>query len=781
VRNPRIAGLALLFALAAAAPVAAEEEPLVNRVKAAIDNGVRYMREQENQRGEFETVTDVRLSKGRPGGVTALAVVALLNAGVPPDDPIIQRCLKYLRGLEPSQSYTVGLATMAFCLAGQKQDRQLIRRNLTWIANTHVKGGWGYDISYPKPDNSINQYVLLGIHEARLAGFEVNREMLREMYKFYNDNKQGQWGYRGQLPSLTMTTAGLCNLLITGEDIAEKRKLDGQGVDPRCGRYDDTATVGRALTYIGRAYPDDISKAGRSFMHPFYCLYGIERAGRLTGRRFFGEHDWYRIGCEYLVSIQEENGSWNGHNQGFDYWPSVATSLSLLFLSKGRTPVLISKLAWGDVPLPGRIEEWNRKRSDVRHVVEFASRELFEQKPLAWQVFDPREVQGRDADKLAEELLQTPIVYINGHTLTGIIDKKEEAMLKAYLNNGGFIFAEACCNSEVFHRQFREVIKKVTGSDLGLLPKNHPVWNASGKFRSDWRECPLEGIQQGCKTVVIYSPKALAGHWENNDITSEKGKKAFHLAANIIAYATGMELPKPRLTEVEIIRKSTGPKPPGDFLQVAQLVTSSRAQPLAPKAIPNLMAEVGKLKLQVHQTTKNLTVADERVLGFKFFYMHDRNGFRVPSAENLEDLKFTLENRGTLFADAACGSKAFDKSFRQLVKAMWPDKELQPIKVKENQGKNGLYSREVNGELLREVKYRREEKDGTPSKDFRSGPPPLEGIKINGRWVVIYSKYDIGCALEKHQSTDCLGHDYESAVKLGKAVILYVLRGSQGG
>src|SRR5439155_23274021 len=117
---------------------------------------------------------------------------------------------------------------------------------------------------------------------------------------------------------------------------------------------------------------------------------------------------------------------------------------------------------------------------------------------------------------------------------------------------------------------------------------------------------------------------------------------------------------KPRLTEVEIVRASTGPKPPPDFMEVVQLVTSQRAQPLAPKAIPNLMIEVGKLKLQVHRTTKVMTPTDERVLERKFFYMHDRNGFAAPSAENLENLKFTLENRGTLFADSACGSKAFD-------------------------------------------------------------------------------------------------------------------------
>ena len=45
-------------------------------------------------------------------------------------DPLIQRCLKYLRTVAPKQTYTVGLQTMAFCLAGQKEDRQLVQKNL---------------------------------------------------------------------------------------------------------------------------------------------------------------------------------------------------------------------------------------------------------------------------------------------------------------------------------------------------------------------------------------------------------------------------------------------------------------------------------------------------------------------------------------------------------------------------------------------------------------------------------------------------------------------------
>ena len=65
---------------------------------------------------------------------------------------------------------------------------------------------------------------------------------------------------------------------------------------------------------------------------------------------------------------------------------------------------------------------------------------------------------------------------------------------------------------------------------------------------------------------------------------------------------------------------------------------------------------------------------------------------------------------------------------------------------------------------------------GAAAREFRDVPPALEGIKINDRWVVIYSRYDIGCALEKHQSTDCLGHDHASALALGQAAVLYALK-----
>ena len=55
---------------------------------------------------------------------------------------------------------------------------------------------------------------------------------------------------------------------------------------------------------------------------------------------------------------------------------------------------------------------------------------------------------------------------------------------------------------------------------LEPLSPDHPVF--VGKHVVSAKEFPLEGIQQGCKTVVVYSPVAVAGHWEADDRKSER-------------------------------------------------------------------------------------------------------------------------------------------------------------------------------------------------------------------------------------------------------------------
>ncbi len=769
--------MVLSLFVTAAAP-ARGEDALVEKVRLAIKNGTGYLLGQQRDNGSWEiSAGDVQ----HPGGATSMALLALLNAGESPQSDAIQKGLNYLRTITSNHTYIVALQTMAFAHAGEGKDRERIQRNVQWLIEAQQDSGWSYT-KVGGTDNSNTQYAVLGLHAGIEAGVHVDKNAVARIRKYMLASQiGGGWGYNkrsGAGATMTMTCAGLCNLMITGMDLDVGKQHMEDGVITDCGKYDENGPVADALRWIGARFPAAI-QAGNVQRHfntafPFYCLYGIERTGRLTGRRFFSGHDWYEIGCSYLVGSQKGD-SWQG--SGLDGSPIVATSFALLFLAKGRTPVLLTKLAYG----PRDYEGWNNKHSDARHLIEFASRELFKKMPLAWQIFDVRNsLKAESAGgrrQLAAELLPSPIVYFNGHGDTRIGDRERD-ILKEYVENGGFLFAEACCGKEAFRRQFEKLLDDILpGSELRPLPDDHPIWTASGKFLlTPNKPFPLYGVQHGCKWVAIFSPKPMAYYWEANDTKSVEGRAAFQLAANIIAYATGLEPPRPRLTRMDIPNDDSKQRVRRGYLKVGQLRYAPAGggdwRP-APKAMRNLMSEVRKAGLDVVLETAEVFPSRPNVANYRFLYMHGRAGFEE-RAQDVENLRFNLKTGGLLLADACCGSPAFDAAFRKFMQTLWAEEKLtlEPIPPSDE-----LFSAELNGQQIKTVRCRRPKADGKGvDPEYRQLPPFLEGIKHNGRWVVIYSKYDLGCALERHKSSDCLGHDYDSAVRLGRAAVLYALK-----
>jgi Domain of unknown function (DUF4159) len=753
-------------------PAAPKEEPLAKRVNDTIQLGVQFLRDR-GARGNWEE--DPKM----PGGFTALAMLALLNAGVPPDDPFMKKGLDYLRDVPSRSTYVVSLQTMVMIQAGHDIDKPRIRQNVDWLLAARKKNGWGYGPDQNLgQDNSNTQYALLALHEAIQAGFldaETNRTTLKAIQDYYiHTQRDGGWTYRIDSrpgPTLTMTTAGLCGLYITGMDLnVGKAQLRRDGSAVNCGQYDENPNVAQAIAWLSRRFPSRLTEQSiraNQIAALYYALYGLERAGRLSGQRYLGGQDWYRIGCEYLVSEQNSNGCWVGEDRIGDTSKVVSTSFALLFLAKGRTPVLLTKLAYG----PPEHTGWNNKRNDIRNLAEFASRELFKKQPMAWQVFD---VRTKSADskaarrELAEELLQSPIVFFNGHTQAP--RDKEEEILQEYVDNGGFILAEACCGQPGFDRDFRQLMKRMfPDNELMELPPNHPVWTASGKYISTpGAPFPLYGIQHGCKTVVMYSPQAISGYWEANQFKDGNGQKAFELAANIIAYATGLTPPKPKLTEVNIVRDNDKASNKRGYLQVYQLRHEGDWQP-APKAMRNLMSESRKLGLDVILETKEAQPTVKADLKpFGFFYMHGRRAFSSNAAD-LAPLRSNLETGGLLLADACCGSAEFDKAFHQFIDELFEKK----LKLEDIPPDDDLLGSKLNGEKLDDKKTRCRREAGKP---YNNVAPALQGVKYEGRWIVIYSKYDLGCALEHANTPDCLGYDYDSAVKIGRAAVLYHLR-----
>jgi hypothetical protein len=794
----RIVSLLLVFIFAGVAHAQGQAEPLVQKVKVSIAKGVKYLVGQQKSNGGWEsTVDDVKTNY--VGGSTALCVLALLNCdGVlePAQEKerlaAIKAGLANLRGINAPTVYVRALQTMAFAEANT--DLATVKANAQWLIDARVFHdkkfvGWDYG-SRPNAtatDASNSQYAMLALWYARQAGAEIPREVWQSIHDYYRRTQgpDGYWNYSAyygpemQKPSVTMTVAGLCGLLIAGSEInGGREQWQANGRFTNCGKYGDNEGVAQALHWINKNFTLDASDRA------YYHLYGLERAGRLSGLRFFGEHDWYREGSEFLVKRQEADGAW-AKRPGHDRWPHVNTAFALLFLSKGRTPVLISKLVHGNWPRREDDLDWNNDRNDLRHLTEYFSKEdkLFGKKPLAWQTYDiMRALYARnnaptkdDETAIVADMRQSPILYLTGHESPLLrLQDQETAMIKRYLENGGFLFAEACCGDPDFDKGIKQWVKNNwPGHELTYLESTHPVWGCFNLVPAG-DPYKLMGLQVGCRTIMLYSPQDLSCRWESNQRKDGPTQRAFELGANIAAYATGRTPPQPRLTPIDIAGAAEMKEPrKRGYFQVGQIRHGADWQP-APKAMSNLMEHVHKKipGLDVMLKTEQVRLSEkETVIATKFFYMHGRGEFRVDPG-HLDPLRFTLKNGGLLLADACCGNEAFDKSFRQFAQALFPEGKLVRLNA-DAKDRDPLFGKVLNDEVLSAANIKCRTKANGPMQEM---DPFVEGIRVDGRWVVLYSKYDLGCALERNTSADCVGYDHESALRIATAAVRYNTR-----
>jgi hypothetical protein len=750
-------GLAILSTLIAlvVAPNTAQGGVTSEEVENAIKAGVRFLKERQKGDGSWPDA-DIQARTG----TTSLVALALLTAGEPPDSPVIRQTVDFLRQFKPDQlnnTYAIALQTMVFAAADPVRSRPLIVANVDYLERGQLKpgsrvpwpGSWNYLNQQVHPgDHSNTQYALLGLNAAAEIGVSVNPEVLALSRAHFEmaQNRDGGWGYKPKERNSTasMTCAGISSLILTGSRPYQGLEyLQGETIHD-CGKGAFNAPLIRGINWLAEHF--DVSQNfGAGQQWKYYYLYGLERAGRLAGIRFFGKNDWYRAGAEWLVNDQQKlSGFWRGGQQENEL---VATSFALLFLAKGRAPVLINKLAHPPGP------DWNNDPDDIRNIVNIISHDW--KHLLAWQVLDPRAAG-------AQELLQAPIAFVNGHDAPEFSPPAKQN-LREYLEQGGFLFAEACCSSKDFDRGFKQLIKELFPEDdykLRPLAPDHPVWRARHLLAPDIH--PLWGIEHGCRTIVIYSPQDLSCYWNQVERAAANPAvvKAVHVGQNVIDYATGRELPADKLAAHDLLNLKTV-LPKRGALQIAKLRHAGDWN-VAPQAIPNLMEALRRppLGFDVVLTQRDLLPRDPNLVYFPLVYIHGRGAIAF-DREDLDALRHHLNpGGGTLFADAACGSAAFDKAFRRFVAELLPNHPLVPIRPDDP-----IFGKQV-GFDLKDVVY-------TPAAGGARGIPQLEGVKINDHWVIIYSKFDIGCALERHSGIDCKGYVHSSAVKIAANIVIY--------
>src|SRR5262249_37744496 len=136
--------------------------------------------------------------------------------------------------------------------------------------------------------------------------------------------------------------------------------LQGEQIQ-NCGKGGVSRSLQAGINWLARNfYVSQNFGAGQQWK--FYYLYGLERSGRLAGIWFFGSHDWYRLGAGQLVRDKDRlGGFWQGAL--IENNPILSTSFAILFLAKGRAPVLINKLYHPPA------SDWNNDPDDVRNIV----------------------------------------------------------------------------------------------------------------------------------------------------------------------------------------------------------------------------------------------------------------------------------------------------------------------------------------------------------------------------------------------------------------------------
>lgn len=137
-----------------------------------------------------------------------------------------------------------------------------------------------------------------------------------------------------------------------------------------------------------------------------------------------------------MLTKQGVDGQFNSTST-FEGPPAVDTAFALLFLSKGKRQIVVSRLEYDTevVATDGdgeRVEDWNIHRQAMQHLT--MATESVWKRELAWQTVDVSKTTMAD-------LLETPVLFISGRR--SFRPARPQEKLRSYVEQGGFIL-EAC-------------------------------------------------------------------------------------------------------------------------------------------------------------------------------------------------------------------------------------------------------------------------------------------------------------------------------------------------
>jgi hypothetical protein len=366
------------------------------KVAAAIERGVVWLRKAPSRSAEFKDKTPIIRNSDE------LLLLTFLHAGVSVDDPRVQELLSAVLAAPLDRTYTAAVRAMVLEELDRVRYQSHIARCAQVLLDNQLSSGqWSYGQSSPaadamsvelgpatparpaadakdgapsKPkvvrklvlkatrtpagfgDFSNTQYAALGLRAAHDSGIVLPKEGIARAIQAITAAQQAGpppkdgaavtlpsgrkargWCYDNPCkcplhrPYGTMTAGSISSLAIFDYILGRDPKRNGAILDGLCWLQVHYTVE----TVPGPIEWDLITKN----TYLTYYLYGLSRAGILTGNEKFGAHSWYADGTRVLLETQKPDGSWALDDWGNDTWD---TCLALLFLRRATRPLVPS-------------------------------------------------------------------------------------------------------------------------------------------------------------------------------------------------------------------------------------------------------------------------------------------------------------------------------------------------------------------------------------------------------------------------------------------------------
>ena len=303
------------------APTAAQ---LVAPAEKAIDRGLRYLADAQQEDGSFG------VGFGRNVAVVGLGGMAMIASGSTPGrgpyGKNIDRCVDFL--LEHTDAsgfisvdgatsqgpmYGHGFATLLLAESYGMSPRDDLRDKLASavkliVSTQNDEGGWRYQ---PRPNNadiSVTICQIMALRAARNAGLHVPTDTVDRCVAYVRrcQNPDGGFGY---IPSdksslFPRSAAGVVALYSAGVYEGDE--------------------VSKGLAYLDRHLPGRGQGAGRSGHYFYGHYYAVQAMWQTGGKRW---QRWYPAIRDELLARQQLGGNWSG-----SVGPQYATAMACIIL-----------------------------------------------------------------------------------------------------------------------------------------------------------------------------------------------------------------------------------------------------------------------------------------------------------------------------------------------------------------------------------------------------------------------------------------------------------------